>query len=115
MLTIFFVDDDESVLKSFRRLLLLSKHHYSFHFFSDPQQALLSPLSPDVLITDSMMPHMTGRTLIKKMKNRFPACIAVLVTGELRNSEEVEELFDYFLEKPCDVSDILAILEELSG
>lgn len=113
MTTVFFVDDEESILRSFRRLLQKQGERYRFEFFPGGRAALGSPLVPDVLITDARMPELSGCELIARLKTRHPRLVAVMLTGEPEDSGCGEPLVDFFLEKPCDVQELLSILANL--
>ncbi len=110
MMTVFFVDDEESVLKSFQRLLKVFSSCYLFRFFSSGQAALDCELIPDVLVTDAKMAGMSGSELIDMFRKRYPRLVTVMLSGEAEPEIHKNEDLDYFLEKPCDVKDILSIL-----
>lgn len=112
-MTVFFVDDEVSILQSFRRLLRLYRKEYDFSFFSDPQEVLQSDLVPDVLITDAAMPGIDGRELIARTKERYPDVKTVLISGRVHQCSENETCANYYISKPCDVEDLLRILEEV--
>jgi two-component system nitrogen regulation response regulator GlnG len=112
MLKVFFVDDDTSILNSFRRLLQYYRKQFDFSFFNNGNDALASDILPDVLITDAMMPGLSGMDLIRLLKKRFPGLVTVILSGEVGASFPDELGIDFFLEKPCDVEDIIDILEK---
>jgi signal transduction histidine kinase/ActR/RegA family two-component response regulator len=78
---------------------------------------------PDVvlLITDVMMPEMTGPELVRIVGNRFPDLAVLFVTGYVREQDEGEELTGYdLLRKPFTVSALAdavasALARRLSG
>lgn len=111
MLEVYFVDDEENVLRSFRRLLQLHRDRYRFTFFSDPLKAAAATV-PDVLITDEGMPGMSGLELISRMKESPAPPVTILITGRIV-PEGGSTVADHFLEKPCQVQEILAILDGL--
>jgi len=110
MINVFFVDDEERVLNSFKRLLQLSRNSYRFHFFLSGKEALASPVEPVVLITDAKMPEMDGYELIRRMKARFPSLVTVMLTGMVDPENPEHTDCDHHLEKPCDIQDILSLL-----
>jgi FixJ family two-component response regulator len=110
MMTVFFVDDEESVLKSFQRLLKMYSSSYLFRFFSSGQAALDCDLIPDVLVTDAKMAGMSGSELIDRFRMHYPRLITVMLSGEAEPDIHSNDVIDHFLEKPCDVKEILSIL-----
>jgi two-component system nitrate/nitrite response regulator NarL len=67
---ILLVDDHQIVLDGLRSLLDKDPSFDVMATFSDPEKALtyLSVQTPDILLTDYSMPHMSGLDLIKKPK-----------------------------------------------
>jgi CheY-like chemotaxis protein len=59
----------------------------------------------ELLITDVMMPEMTGPELVRIVGSRFPDLAVLFVTGYVREQDEGEELTGYdLLRKPFTVS-----------
>lgn len=110
MIDVFFVDDEERVLKSFKRLLQLSPNSFRFHFFLSGKEALEATEEPGVLITDARMPEMDGYELIRRMKSRFPHLVTIMLTGMVDPENPEHTDCDHHLDKPCDVQDILTLL-----
>jgi FixJ family two-component response regulator len=113
MLRVFFVDDEENVLRSFRRLLQLHRDRYNFTFFSNPLDAAAAEV-PDVLITDEGMPGLSGLDLISRVREKKSETVTILITGQVSIDNSVEPP-DHFLEKPCQVQDILSILDGIES
>ena len=111
---VLFVDDEENILRSFRRVLQPYGKSYDFRFASGAEEALrLSHDAPPAfLFTDSKMPTVSGRELILHMKKLFPGLVAILISGEIHRDESEAEVADHFLAKPCGVGQIMKILEE---
>jgi DNA-binding response OmpR family regulator len=77
-----FVVDDEHVIASTTALIL---RHCGFdsRFFTSPLGALSAARSesPDLLISDVMMPQLTGVELALLIKAHCPACHVLLFSG----------------------------------
>lgn len=79
---ILLVDDHQIVLDGLRSLLDKDPSFDVMATFSDPEKALtyLSVQTPDILLTDYSMPHMSGLDLIKKTKALHPEIKGVLLS-----------------------------------
>jgi DNA-binding NtrC family response regulator len=79
-----FVVDDENVIASTLELILRS-HGFDAHSFADPIAALKAAKSksPDVLITDVIMPQMNGVELAIRIKQDCPGCKVLLFSGQV--------------------------------
>lgn len=75
------------------RLLLEDQEHQVTHV-ADGQAAMetLGRDTPDVVVTDLEMPHMTGLELVEQMQVDFPHVPAILVTGKGSESLAVQAL-----------------------
>lgn len=79
---LILVDDHQIVLDGLRSLLDKDPSFDVMGAFSDPEKALayLSVQTPDILLTDYSMPHMSGLDLIRKAKTIHPAIKSVLLS-----------------------------------
>lgn len=72
----------------------------------------------DLLITDYMLPGMTGGDMVRRLRRRYPDLKAILVTAldEQYVRKEVEELgIRHFLRKPIDMNDFVNAVQECLG
>ncbi len=70
----------------------------------------------DLVLTDLMMPGMTGAELLVEIKKEFPQTAVVLLTGFGSVQTAVQCLQDgaaHFLTKPFDNQDVLSIIQRL--
>ena len=78
-----FVVDDEYVIASTTALIL---RHCGFdaRFFTAPLDALQAALAepPDLLLSDVVMPQLTGVELAVQLKTHCPACKVLLFSGQ---------------------------------
>ena len=113
---IFVVDDERIIADSLATIL--NNSGYETATFYDAESALLACelVNPDCIITDVVMPGMSGLDLAEEIKNRFPACRVLLFSGHAATSDLLATVrgrghdFDV-LPKPVHPKDLLARLE----
>lgn len=80
-----FIVDDERNIRLFMKEALedLNLGFDEILSFSDGTEALEAAKSktPDIIITDVVMPHMSGHDLIEKMNFINPRCIYIMISG----------------------------------
>ena len=83
---LFLIDDDESTLKALERLL---RNDFSIRAFSDAHAALeeLKNQDPAVILTDYMMPQMSGMEFLKHAKHVRPSSVRVILSGQVDAAE----------------------------
>lgn len=117
--TILIVDDEEVVRSVIARLLRASG--YEVVEADDGESALARAAElarpPDLVITDVVMPRMSGPALIATLRERWPRVRALLTSGY-----EVEEIAGSgaraataFLQKPFTLNDLVARVESMLG
>jgi len=110
-LRVLVVDDEELVRKFVERVL--REAGYTTATASDGPEALetTSRLEPfDVLVTDVMMPQMTGDELASRLRAQHPTVKVLYLTGfSDRLFKEKVTLWadEAFLDKPCSVKGLL--------
>ncbi|MDQ2669117.1 MAG: response regulator, partial [Gemmatimonadota bacterium] len=114
--TILLVEDDASVLELATRAL--TEHGYTVVSVGDPNQALTWAAArdrdgrrpADLLVTDVVMPEISGPELADRLRVRWPALRALFLSGYTDDSVVAHGLHDAsmdFLRKPF-VPDVLA-------
>ncbi len=110
-LSVLVVDDEELVRKFVERVL--REAGYQTATASDGPEALEVAAkleSFDILVTDVMMPQMTGDELARRVRVSTPSVKVLYLTGfsDRLFSEKVTLWADEaFLEKPCSVKGLL--------
>lgn len=117
--SIAFVVDDEDVIASTLELILLSEG-FDARSFVDPYDALLAAesASPDVLLTDVLMPGMNGIELAIQITQRCPDCKVLLfsgqaITGDLHASAKLKGHEFSLLAKPVHPDILIQTLKSL--
>ena len=113
---VMIVDDEEMVLASVRTLLLLDGE-YEVRSFTNPLEAVKCLLEEtvDVMVSDYLMPEMTGIQLLAHAKQLQPEATRVLLTGHADKASAIQainevSLFQY-LEKPWDNAQLLLVIQ----
>jgi two-component system cell cycle sensor histidine kinase/response regulator CckA len=110
-LSVLVVDDEESVRKFVERVL--REAGYQTATASDGPEALEVAAkleSFDILVTDLMMPQMTGDELARRVRVSTPSVKVLYLTGfsdRLFNEKVTLWADEAFLEKPCSVKGLL--------
>lgn len=111
---ILVVDDEQNVVNALRRSL--RREGYEVYACTDPQEALamLPQLQVDLVISDHLMPNMTGLEFLKLVRNRFPDSMRVMLTGHADMQTAIDAINQgeiyRFLTKPWDDTELKVTL-----
>lgn len=64
----------------------------------------------DLVITDFQMPKMDGHLLACKIKKKRPKTEIIMISGDEEISSQVENVCDYFLEKPFNLKEMAYLI-----
>ena len=115
---ILIVDDEPPLLDVLA--VLLEDEGHAVQKAPDGRVALkmIADELPDLLITDVMMPHLDGWTLLASVRERTPA-LPVIVISAVDPKARQREFFitdhTVFLRKPFGIETLLSIVERLTG
>ena len=105
--TILMVDDEDLVLRMGETVL--SAYGYRVLTANSGQKALeilaQSATPVDLVITDLVMPLMSGRELVEQIRQRSPHLRIMCTSGYVWTGSKQEEAF--FLKKPFTTQDLL--------
>jgi CheY-like chemotaxis protein len=111
-----YVVDDEEVIAS-TLALILSFNGLSTQAFTQPFLALQAARSnaPDLLISDVVMPQMSGVELAIQVKKQCPDCKVLLISGQVYRVEYelARENGFALLTKPVHPTDLLKQIQTL--
>ena len=109
---VFVVDDEAAIAESLA--MILEHSGYSARFFTDPLEALANVQIdlPDLLISDVMMPQLSGIDLAMEVKSRCSDCKILLFSGQaythdLLREPSVQAHHFKVLPKPIHPADLL--------
>lgn len=118
---IVYVVDDERVIAE-TLSMILAQAGFNAIAFEDPNQALVAAAGgspPDLLISDVVMPGMSGIQLAIKFQQAYPDCKVLLFSGQAVTVDLLEDAkrqghnFEV-LSKPVHPSDLLGRLRAVS-
>jgi len=104
--TILFVDDDQGVRNALGRSLRRSG--YEFLLAEGPRAALdlLRQTRVDIIISDHLMPGMTGLEFLRLARDRCPDAVRIMLTGHANLETAIAAINEgeiyRFLTKPWD-------------
>lgn len=81
MANILLVEDDALVREMLMQMLQRASHQVVTATQGEEAIEILKKTHPDILITDIIMPKMSGITLIAEVKNRHPAMEVIAISG----------------------------------
>jgi CheY-like chemotaxis protein len=114
--TLLIVDDEESILSSLRRLM--RRDGYRIVTANDGATALelLDQHPVDVIVTDQRMPKMTGTEFLRRVRERFPDTIRIVLSGYTELDSVTSAINDgavyKFLTKPWEDDQLRANISE---
>jgi DNA-binding NtrC family response regulator len=113
--TVYVVDDESVIAQTLA--MILNSSGFKATAFDHPKKALAAAqeCSPELLITDVVMPGMTGVELAIEFRAKYPGCKVLLFSGQASTSDLLDQArmqghdFDLLL-KPVHPTDLLAKL-----
>jgi DNA-binding NtrC family response regulator len=112
--TILVVDDEESVRNALRRNLM--REGYELSFASEPSEALeqLAQAPVDLVLSDHLMPNMTGLEFLTLVRDRYPDTVRIILTGHADMQTAIDAInrgeIYRFLTKPWDDQELQVTL-----
>lgn len=115
--TILLVDDEPDILSSLGPLL--EKRGYKVIATDDPKKAieLYNFLSNeiDLVISDIVMPQVSGRDLIWYFKKIRPECKVIAITAQDLSSLDMQDYADVVVKKPYITKELLTHIRKVLG
>jgi DNA-binding NtrC family response regulator len=112
---ILIVDDEEVVRLSHLRSLAGANYHTEAARSGYEALAVMQQRQPDLVFLDLRMPEMDGMSLLKIIRQQWPNCEVVVVTGypTVETAKEALKLGAYhYLVKPVAPNDVVRTAEE---
>lgn len=115
-LKLLVVDDDKHILNGIRRRLQRLQAHWKVRFAESGEEALIlaDGFIPDAIISDLRMPGMDGAELLGRVKEAFPLCFRVALSGHAETSLILRamEHAHRIQSKPCTVEMLACLVDE---
>ena len=114
---VFAVDDEEMITRSLA--LVLGREGFDVSCFTNPLEALerMKTVAPDLLISDVMMPQLSGFELAMQTRKSRPECrillFSAVTSGLLRQTRKDGHDFR-LLQKPVHPDELLLEIEMLA-
>lgn len=111
---ILIVDDEENVCHALRRSL--RREGYELFFGHEPAEGLeiLKTQKCDMVISDHLMPNMTGLEFLKIVRDRHPDMMRLMLTGHADMQTAIDAINQgniyRFLTKPWDDTELKVTL-----
>lgn len=116
--TALIVDDDQSVLRNFSRLL--RENGYEVQAIETGREALglVDRQSFDIVLIDFKLPDIDGAELIEKIRGKTRKAITIMITGfpttDLEN-KVVDLDIDAYVVKPVKPDELLELIQKLTN
>ena len=107
------VVDDEKIVTSAFSTLLKVEGFSDAHFFNSPKEALefIKTNSPDLVISDFLMPEMNGLEFLTEVKKLHPEVSKILLTGYADKENAIRAINEVglyrYIEKPWSNDDLI--------
>ncbi len=108
--TLLFVDDEQNILSSLKRLFRSSGHRILTATGGQEGLAILERQHVDLVISDMRMPGMDGAQFLEKVATQWPDTVRILLTGYADISSTVAAINNggiyKYISKPWDENDL---------
>lgn len=113
--TILIADDEPNIRRVFEAMFV--KEGYTVLTAENGKRALdlASTNAIDVLISDLIMPDITGVEVLQKVKQLHPHCAAIIITayGTIKSAVEAMRLGAFsYLQKPFDMDEVRLVIKK---
>jgi len=110
-ITVLFVDDDETVLKSIERSLKDESYNRDYARSGEDALEILQREEVHVIVVDMVMPGMGGLELLKIVKKEYPNIVSMALSGYAQSAEIMMAMYEVgvyrFISKPWTFDDDL--------
>ena len=107
--------EDDAALRRFLEVVLGASHEVVAHPLGEPALAALAQQTPDVLVSDLMLPDVPGEEIARAALRIERSPFIVLISGDRARLERARPLADATLPKPFTVGELERIVASLGS
>lgn len=112
---VLLVDDEPLILAALRRMLGRVRPEWTVDTAGGglPALARFEESPPDLIVADLDMPDLDGLSLLARVRDQHPATVRIVLsgTGDPATRLRTATVAHHFLAKPCEVDDLLEVLD----
>jgi DNA-binding NtrC family response regulator len=112
--TLLLVDDEPNVREGLAVALRAQAYRILQAGSGDEALAVLHANRVDLIVSDHLMPRMTGLELLKLVRDRFPDTVRIMLTGHADLQTAIAAINEgeiyRFLSKPCDRVELMVTI-----
>ena len=113
---ILFVDDEENVLRSLKRLFMSEAYEVLTALSGGEGLAILKEIEVPVIVSDQRMPVMTGAEFLEKSRQLSPDAVRIILTGYADVEAAIGAINRggayRYVSKPWNDSDLLLVIKD---
>lgn len=113
---VLFVDDEERVLKSLKRLLFYEPFEVKTAESASEALKILESSHIDIVISDEKMPEKSGSELLTEVRFKYPDVCRIMLTGQADLSSAMHAINEgrifRFLLKPVELTDLIGAIND---
>ena len=114
---ILFVDDDSNVLKGIKRMFFDIERPWEVFFSNSPTHALalMAKTRVDLIVSDMVMPEMSGAELLQKVKEIYPDTVRFVLSGNNKKELILKSVApaDQYFSKPCSPEELIGAIDRI--
>jgi CheY-like chemotaxis protein len=115
---ILVVDDDPTFCAIMAEILRMYQARVYTAFGAEEAMAVLEQVTPDLILTDVMMPEVDGLTFVRRIRSgevqaRIPIIIVSAGVSHREQAAAIQAGADQFLSKPFSITDLRAAVGSL--
>jgi CheY-like chemotaxis protein len=117
---ILVVDDERGIADSLKTILTIAGYDCTAAYSAIEAMQLLTSFQPHLVITDVIMPGMTGVDLASELRNTHPGLPVILLSGNAATQELLTRAGEtvgpvLLLPKPYSPRELLGLVSRLTG
>jgi DNA-binding NtrC family response regulator len=115
MISVLFVDDEPNLLAGLKRSFQSRRGEWSMRFAGSGAEALklLEATPADVVVSDMVMPGMSGAELLATVRKTYPKTILIILSGQCDRGTALRTVdpSHLHLAKPCNTIELATAID----